>query len=166
MVNWAFRCRPTVGVIVAVVAAVSCGTGCGDSSAAEDTEGVTVNAAEAKRVLLKLPYRYEFRQVKLPDGASSAIAGRVYGLHKTWFDFGIAFGNQSMPVSVPRAGVSGAIGNPGFVFNSNIVVPGRQSRWEAGRQFHTAAQWHESGHMENEMEQSLCKAVTGEPCPV
>lgn len=136
------------------------GCGSGHENSGSFTE------ADIKDILQQLPYRYEFRRVQLPRGASAAIAGRVYGPHHTWFDFGIAIGNSGAAIPVPRAGVSGAVGNPGFVFTDNELVRSRGAGWEPGPQFHTSAQWDEASHMATEINERLCRVITGNPCPV
>lgn len=139
--------------------------GCGSDASGNDGQR-ELSAIEAKTILEELPYRYAFEEPPIPHGASGAISGRVYGPHKTWFDFGIAIGDGASPVPVPRAGVSEAVGNPGFVFTANQVIPVGRLHWKSAPQLRTAAQWNESSHMATEMVERLCRAVTGKPCPV
>lgn len=150
---------------VVVGVAIACGAGgCGGDSASGDSQ--IPSAVETKKLLLELPYRYEFRTVKGPAGASAAVGGRVFGRHSTWFDFGVSLGSNSpKPVPVPRGGAE-VVGNPGFVFSTNVLVRGENGQFKAGEQLRTRAQWRESGHMATEMEQALCRAITGRPCPV
>jgi len=122
-----------------------------------------LSSGEAKRLLLRLPYRYRWRQVELPEGASGALAGTAIGKHRTFVHFGIALGTEARAVPVPHAGARDPYDythGGGFAFTDDTVVNG-----EAGKQFHTVAQWNESATMIVEMQEKLCKASTGEPCP-
>jgi hypothetical protein len=150
-------------LLFAVLAAWSV-VGCGGDSAVGDSQP-TLSAAKAREALLDLPYRYEFRNVKRPAGASAAVAGRVNAKHGTWFDFGIALGTNPDPVPIPRGGAE-VVGNPGFVLSTNVLVQGGQGQFNPGQQFKTDTQWREAGHVATEIEQRLCKAITHEPCPV
>jgi hypothetical protein len=158
--GWPWIAAPLFGVLLMSVA-----LGCG-SDASGDSGQRELNVIEAKTILQELPYRYAFKEPAIPQGASGAIGGRVYGPHKTWFDFGIALGDDASPVPVPRAGISEAVGNPGFVFTANQVIPVGRFHWKRAPQLRTAAQWDESSHMATEIVERLCYAVTGEPCPV
>lgn len=139
--------------------------GCGSESAA-DEGNTTLSAEDAKRELRKLPFRYDFIKVALPEGASTAVAGRAYGRHRTSLTFGIAFGDRPKPVSVPGKQFGDMASTPYFTYSSNLQEPGRKQRWERGKQLHTEAQWNEAIHMVNEMEQHLCRVITGEPCGI
>jgi RNA-splicing ligase RtcB len=64
---------------------------------------------------------------------------------------------------VPQSGIR----NPydysrggGFLFTDDIIIPGG-----VGKQIHNGAQWREANLMEVAMEEKLCKATTGQPCP-
>jgi hypothetical protein len=115
-------------------------------------------------LLLQLPYRYHWRQVELPKGASGALAGTAFGKHHTVLHFGLALGREPYPVPVPRAGTTGSYGYGGYVYTDDILVPGKHGKWIVGPQFHTGAQWREGNEMEVQMEEKLCRAETGEPC--
>lgn len=140
-------------------------SGCGGSADPQGSRGSpqVLTGAEAKSLLLQLPYRYRWRQVKLPKGASGALAGTVTGDHHTVVHFGISLGTKAEAVPVPQAGVLSPYyyGKLGFVFNDDLVLPKG-----VGRQFHTATQWHEAINMVFEMEEKLCRAISGKPCPV
>jgi hypothetical protein len=158
-----------LGASVAVVAALLLGLGaigCGGGAKAEGDGLQTLSAPEAKTVLGELPYRYKYRTVLVPRGATAALAGRAYGPSNTSFDFGIALGDGTNAVPVAQAGVSEVVGNPGFVFTSNLVVPVGRAKWENSKQIHSARQLHVAADMVTEMEEQLCRAITGEPCPV
>lgn len=138
--------------------------GCGMSASGESTQESTriLTASEAKQLLTRLPYQYEWRKVKRPDGASGALAGTAVGKFHTVLHFGVSLGKEAAAVPVPqaRAFTPYYYGRGGFVFNDDLVLPKG-----IGKQFHTAAQWHEGGRMEVEMTERLCQAVTHEPCP-
>ncbi len=125
-----------------------------------------MTAARAKAILRELPYQYEFRRVHLPVGASAAVAGRVYGPHRTWFDFGIAIGKNAEPVPVPHAGVFEAVGGYGFRFTNNEFVKTGANHWVPAPQFHTQAQWDEASRMATEINEKFCLTITEKPCPV
>lgn len=146
-----------LGLLIAVVGAI---VGCGSSTKGAPSH--VLSAREAEHLLLQLPYRYRWRQVKLPKGASDALAGAVVGKHHTIVHFGISLGTEPQAVPVPRAGTLTPYyyWGGGFVFNDDLVLPKG-----IGRQFHTAAQWNEATTMTVAMQEKLCKAATGEPCP-
>ena len=125
-----------------------------------------LSTPEAKRLLLQLPYRYEWRAVEAPTNETGALAGTATGAHATVLHFGLALGGNSDGVPVPRAGTSGAYSYPrgGFVFTDDLEEQ-RGYSFRPGRQFQTAAQWNEAINMEFEIEEKLCEAATGEPCP-
>lgn len=138
------------GVLLAFAALIA---GCGSSR--------VLSAEEAKHLLLQLPYRYKWREVETPKGASDALAGTAIGRHHTILHFGISLGTEGEPVPVPQSGVRDPLYYyaGGFVFTDDIIVPGGISK-----QIHTGSQWDEASRMEVEMEEKLCKRVTGEPC--
>lgn len=132
--------------------------GCGDSAK-------VLSAEEAERVLRKLPYRYEFESVEVPKGASDAFAARVHGPHRTTVSISVALGDDAHPVPVPPAGFFNVVGDPGFVFNNDLLVPvgGKTIQSKGVR---TGAQWRTATSMLTAIEESLCRETTGEPCPV
>jgi len=142
---------------------VGCGAA-GGSSAVNGGSVRILTTSEAKHLLLELPYRYKFRPVALPRGASGALAGTAIGRHHTVLHFGLALGQEPYPVPVPRSGTEEAYGYGGFVYTDDLEVPGKHGKWEPGPQYKTNAQWNEAGHMEVQMEEKLCRAETGEPC--
>lgn len=156
---------PCIAALLLGLLLVVVGLGCGSDASGNDRPS-ELSETDAKAIVQELPYRYVFRETAIPNGANGAIGGRVYGPHKTWFDFGIALGDGASPVPVPRAGISEAVGNPGFVFTANQVIPVGRLHWKPAPQLRTAAQWDESSHMATEIVERLCHAVTGEPCPV
>jgi len=141
-------------------------SGCGGAPLGDSSMQI-LKTEEAKQLLLQLPYRYHLRPVALPEGASGALAGSAIGQHRTIVHFGVALGRDSGLVSVPHAGTSGAYGYPdgGFMFTDDLQVRGKHHTWHRGSQFRTAAQWDEATTMVVKMQEKLCKAATGEPCP-
>lgn len=146
---------------------VAIASGCGDgANGAEAGDRRQLTPALTKQVLEELPYRYEFRQVPLPKGAIGAVAGRAHGKHRTYIDFGIALGENALPVPVSDAGAADFARYPGFAFTSNLIVEVRNGKFASGRQLRTQAQWLEASNMVVEMAGKLCRAITGRPCPV
>jgi hypothetical protein len=152
--------------IVPSVVALLGGFGCSGLGLAQDDSVLTT--AEAKQALRALPYRFKYKNVQRPRGASGAFAARVYGSHHVWFDFGIALGHDAEPVPIPPSGTLNAVGNgeAGIVYTDNLLVRDRRGKIAVAPQIRTRAQDRESIHMGVEIEETLCKAVTSEPCPV
>jgi hypothetical protein len=139
--------------------------GCGVSASGEGTVGSprVLSSAEAKNLLLRLPYRYQWRKVELPEGASGALAGTAVGKHRAVLHFGISLGTEAEPVPVPQAGRRDSYDysqGGGFVFTDDLITAGR-----AGGKLHNVTQWDEATTMVVEMQEKLCKASTGEVCP-
>lgn len=139
---------------------------CG-SSAKEDGASRVLRTREAKALLLELPYRYEFRHVKIPKGASGALAGKATTAHGTFINFGIALGRNPDPVSIPKAGTNSSYGYPngGFVFSDDLQVEGKHRTWHRPARFRTERQWNEAVDSAVKMQEKLCKAATGKHCP-
>jgi hypothetical protein len=90
----------------------------------------------------------------------------VIGPHATIINFGIALGGEGRGVPVPHAGTVNASGGTAYVVTDDTLIPGKREKWEPGKQFRTAAQWREASRMMVDIEEALCKARTGGPCPV
>jgi len=140
------------------------GLGCGSDQAQDDS---VLTTAEAKQALRVLPYRFKYKDVQKPRGASGALAARVYGPHHVWFDFGISLGFNVDPVPIPPSGTMNAVGNgeAGIVYTDNLLIRDKRGKYSIAPQIHTRAQQKESFHMATEVEETLCKAATGAPCP-
>lgn len=156
-------CQRSTGLLIILIllaAAVGCGSSADGASTVRSAR--VLSAAEAKRLLSDLPYRYRWREVEAPEGAASALAGKATGKHHASLHFGISFGVHSDPVVVPQSGTSSAYAysRGGFVFTDDVVTP-----HGVGRQIKNAAQWREANLMVVKMEEALCKAATGEVCP-
>jgi hypothetical protein len=152
----------SVVCLVVVLLALGCSSCSGQ---AQDDSILTTG--EAKRALQVLPYRFSYKGVKRPRGATEAFAARVYGRYRIWFDFGISLGFNGDPVPIPPSGVMNAVGNgeAGFVYTDNLLVRDEHGKYSVAAQIRTRAQYKESLHMATEIEETLCKAATGEPCP-
>src|SRR6478735_971911 len=94
-----------LGLLALICVAVNaCGSSVsGSSSTASESRSHVLSAAETKHLLLQLPYRYRWRQVKPPEGASAALAGTAFGKHHTIVHFGISLGTEPQAVPVPKA---------------------------------------------------------------
>lgn len=157
-----------------LLVAAAVGSGCGGASdgetepAATKSEARVLGATEAKQVLRDLPYRYAFKSVAKPEGAQAAVSGRAIGPHHTVLNFGIALGHDTTGVPVAGVGTAESYGYPrgGFVFTTDTFVRGSDGKLVRGPQFKTDAQWREVSHMEVMMTDKLCRAATGEPCPI
>lgn len=158
MVNLRHHWVSTIAVLSITTALLGCG---GKASGDPDSPRI-LTTKEAQKLLLQLPYKYQFREVELPEGASGALAGKAFGSHHTVVSFGISLGAEPEPVPVPQAGVRGAYyyWGGGLVFTDNLVVAGG-----APKGMRTKAQWHEAVDMVIEMQDKLCEASTGEFCP-
>ena len=154
-----------LGLLVMVLVIAS-GCGSADLGGASITKSISsrpvLSTEAAEGLLRRLPYRYRWRDVELPQGASGALAGTAIGRHRTIVHFGISLGAEPEAVPVPQAGTLSPYYyyGGGFVFNDDLVLPKG-----VGKQFHTAAQWDEATTMVVEMQEKLCKAATGEACP-
>jgi hypothetical protein len=133
--------------------AVGCGAANGDPAIGK------LEPADVRPALRTLPYDLTLKRIQGPKGNTASFRGRALGPHDTTLEFSIGIGDFPRPVSVRGAGTRHVVWNEeaGFVFNDD---------GEIARKFETAAQWREVGRMATKVEQSLCKAATGEPCPV
>jgi hypothetical protein len=141
--------------------------GCGEASG-EPGDPRVLTTAEARKLLLQLPYRFRFREVELPEGATGALAGKASGDHRTVVNFGIALGREAQPVPVPKIGTRDPYDygqGGGLVWMDDLLVPRRDGTLQPGKQYRTDAQWDEAINMIVDMQQKLCHASTGEPCP-
>lgn len=151
-------------LIVSICASVA---GCGGSSADAGAPRV-LTQNETKHLLLEFPYRFSFQHVALPQSATGAIGGRINGPRHTSFDFGLSLGKSAEPVLVPDTNLPNVVrvGPAGFVWTDNTTRRARNGKLIVGRSIHSGAQLREAGHIEVEIEEKLCKAATGKPCPV
>jgi hypothetical protein len=87
--------------------------------------------------------------------------------HHAYLNFGVSLGRHPAGVPVPRSGTEEAYGYPrgGFVFTDDLQVPGKHHTWRTPARFHSQAQLNEATTMLVEMQEKLCEAATGEPCP-
>lgn len=125
----------------------------------------TLDEPEVKQLLRQLPYRFQFKSVRVPKDASGAVAGAAIGKHRTVVHFGVSLEEGYHPVRLPKPAVLEATGGQTFLVSSDITI------WSddgiaRGRQFRTQAQWNEAASIVTAIEGKLCRATTGEPCPI
>lgn len=133
-------------------------TGCSDAKA--------LSEGETKELLRELPYRFEFRPVDKPDGATGAVAGTAYGPYGTVVRFGVSLGLGGAPVSLgPHSDLANATGGETFRVTGDdmLVVNGKL---KANPRLKTGAQWQESAKMLVDIEEKLCEATEGKPCAI
>lgn len=164
------RWREQRYVLLLILIFIAATSGCGTSASSEGTANSprVLSSNEARELLLQLPYRYAWRKPALPEGASGALAGKAVGNHHTVVHFGVSLGAEAAGVPVPSAGVEDSYDyseGGGFVFTADLEVPGKNGNVHPNRRFKTRAQWNEAISMEVAMEEKLCKATTGRPCP-
>ena len=152
------------GLLATALVTLTCG--CGGPSARGDSSTHVLSTKEARRALLQLPYKYSFRRVSLPEGATGALAGKAIGRYHTKLEFGVALGKDPKGVPVPQAGTGEAYGYlyGGFIYTNDLQIPNKRHKWVANPRFHTGAQWNEAINISVAMEEKLCRAATGEPC--
>jgi hypothetical protein len=126
----------------------------------------TLSEAETKELLRQLPYRFEFRPVADPEGASGAVAGTVYGPHHTVLRFGVSLGEEARQVSL---GPHTDFGNGGGTETAHVtadetLIVGGKLRFNP--RIKTRAQWQTAGDMHVGIEEQLCKEIEGHPCPI
>jgi len=118
-----------------------------------------VEPAEVRATLHALPYEIEVRRINGPAGNSASFAGKAHGPHNTTLEFSIGIGDPPHAIPVPGAGTKHLewFEEMNFVFNDDDAIDSK---------FKTAAQWREVAHMATQVTESMCKAATGEPCPI
>lgn len=133
--------------------AVGCGAANGDPAIGK------LEPADVRTALRTLPFEFALKRVREPKANIASFQGRAHGPHDTTLEFSIGIGDPPRPVPVPGAGTKHVVWNEeaGFVFNDD---------GEIAEKFETAAQWREVSRMATKVEQSLCRAATGEPCPI
>lgn len=132
-------------------------SGCGAASG--DTGSGKLEPSDVRSALQTLPYRFQIKQVKGPAGNTASFAGQAHGPHHTNLEFSIGIGGPPHAVPVPGAGTKHVVWyeEMGFVFNDDSDID-----WK----FKTAAQWQQVARMAAKVNGSLCRAATGEPCPI
>lgn len=155
----AFPRGAMVVALLCVVVMAAFAVGCGS------TDEGSLSSDSAKAALQELPYRYEFKSVEVPKGASDAFAALVHGPHRTTVSIGVALGRDAHAVPVPPAGDFNAVGDSGFVFNTDLLIPVGEKTIQ-GKGIQTRVQWRTAISMISAMEEKLCREATGKPCPV
>jgi hypothetical protein len=133
-----------------------CGSASGDTGEAESGK---LNPDLVRAAMRTLPYDVKLKQVPGPAGNTASFKAKAHGPHDTTLEFSIGIGDPPHPLPVPGAGTKHVewFEEMNFVFNDDDAI---------GRKFKTAAQWREVAHMATKVNESLCKAATGEPCPI
>jgi hypothetical protein len=140
--------------------------GAGVIALASGSGDKTVSAREAERALRKtLPYRFEFRAVKLPVGATDAFAGRARGRGGVTVSFGVAFGDEAGAVPVPEAGTLNEVGDGAFIFTDDTLVR-VDGKLTVNKRLRTKAQFNEASRISVDIEERICRLITGEPCEI
>jgi hypothetical protein len=134
--------------------------GCGGASDESGQSGSgKLQPADVRFALQTLPFKSKLWRVKGPAANAASFRGRALGPHNTTLEFSIGVGAQPRPIPVPGSGIRHVVWAEefGFVFNDDSDVASK---------FKTPAQWRQVAIMAAEVNGSLCRAATGEPCPV
>ena len=144
----------TVVLSAAIASAVLCG--CGASSGGVGSG--KLRGDEVEGVLRALPFKTHVETVTPPTGDDAAFRGTA-NRAGVEIRFSIGVGNLPVPVPIPGLGTRRAIGEGelGFSFNTDANYADA---------FKTGAEWYKATPIATEIEESLCKKVTGRPCPV
>lgn len=148
-------------LVAAALALAAAASGCGGDASGDTVAsgGGRLEPKQVRAALSTLPYKVEVKRVQGPAGNTASFAGKAHGPHDTTLEFSIGIGDPPRPLAVPGAGTKHVewFEEMNFVFNDDDAI---------GRKFKTAAQWREVAHMATEVNESLCRAATGEPCPI
>jgi hypothetical protein len=127
-------------------------------SAAQDPSG-TLQRTEVRPALRALPFQHKLWAVKPPAGDEAAFRGVAHGKYRATLHFSIGLGAHPITIPVPRTRLQDPVGEgeAGFAFNGDAAD---------AKKFKTVRQWHAAMDMATEIEETLCKQVTGKPCPV
>lgn len=79
--------------------------GCGEAKLGE----IGLTSTQAKKVLERLPFHFEFRHIRSPLGATGALAGVMSGPKQTSVAFSLTLGESTVPIPVPESGVGNAV---------------------------------------------------------
>lgn len=118
----------------------------------------TLSSDDVVPALRSLPFRTHVETVTPPSADTAALIGTAKRSGVV-VRFSIGIGESPVPVPIPGIGVNRAIGEGdlGFVFTTDGDYP------EA---FKTVAEWHRAARMATDIEEQLCREVSGEPCPI
>jgi hypothetical protein len=145
-----------VGCALAVIlCAVALFTGCGGSGS-RGAEPLQVDQLNA--LLQDLPYVTRVREIPAPAGDDDAFEVVAKRGHLT-VHLTAAVGDPPLPVELPGPGPSGEIGIPSLelAFDSDTNDVHR---------FKTHRESIEAVNMAVDIEERICRKVSGEPCPV
>jgi hypothetical protein len=132
------------------------GISCGKDLAANGSRLEPTQVAASFR---QLPYGIKMHQLSRKNGTEVLFRGTARSKKGVSAAFAISVGDEPSTPPVPLSGIRYAIGHfsLGFVFNDNAAVVRRSD---------TKQTWRERITMVQNMEQSLCRAATGESCPI
>lgn len=135
---------------------VGCGAAKGDSA---QEESGRLAPQDVRRALRGLPFRYSLRRVPGPKENDASFRGHAYGRYDTRLQFSIGIGDPPKEVPVSGSRVRHVIWEEesGFVFTDDGAALSKGA---------TAAQWEEIATMSVAIQERLCRAATGEPCPI
>jgi hypothetical protein len=126
----------------------------------------TLSEEETKELLRQLPYRFVFRPVDDPEGASGAVAGTAYGPHRTALRFGISLGEEAEKVPL---GPHTDFGNGGGTETAHLTADDTlfvNGEVRFNPRIKTRAQWNTATTMHVDIEEKLCRATEGHACPI
>lgn len=131
-------------------------SGCG--SASGDSAGGKLASSDVRPTLRDLPYEISLTRIKGPPGNTASFRGKARGPGETILKFSVGIGDAPKTIPVKPLGVQNAAQEDasGFAYNDNA--------WPT--EFGSSAQWKVAARMSVDIWESLCKAATGEPCPV
>jgi hypothetical protein len=167
--NRGFCCKVSIVAMAVTICMIATACGGSDSTAASGSAHASaLSEGQVRSVLMSLPYRYTFREVPIPPGASGAVAGQIHGPRHTDLAFSITLGTGVNPVPVSESGDENVIGVPvaGFTINANTMAKVGPHKWGPSREVSGPGQADVAETMVFHIEESLCKAALHEPCPV
>lgn len=131
-------------------------SGCGSASG-ESASG-RLAPSDVRQALRSLPYEISLTRIKGPSGNTASFRGKARGPRDIILKFSIGIGDPPKAIPVKPLGVQNSAHEDasGFVYNDDA--------WPS--EFGSLAQWKVAAHMSVDVWESLCKAATGEPCPV
>jgi hypothetical protein len=140
-----------LGLGVGVLAVGMAVGGCGDDK--------MLDPNQVKTTFDSLPYKVTFKPTRYRPSGESIFRGIAKTPRGHSLAFAISVGDSPRPVPVPLSGTKTAAGlfSLGFVFNDNS---------EFVRATDTPQSWKERVDMAVDLEQSLCRAATGNACPI
>ncbi len=136
-----------------------CGSASGEACPAAAESGTGKLEPSAVRPALRvLPYRVRIRRIKGPARNTASFRGTARGPRGTAVDFSIGVGDPPQAIPVKPLGIQNVAHEDasGFAYNDNA--------WPT--EFESALEWKIAARMSVDIWEALCKAATGDPCPV